>query len=30
MDDEKEILHAKSWGVYMKKKHQLIKGGYYV
>ena len=28
--DEKDILNAKGWDVYMKKKKSLIKGGYYV
>ena len=28
MDDEKEIIHAKRWGVYMNNKRLLIKGRY--
>ena len=30
VDDQKEILHAKRWDVYINDKEVLIKGGYYV
>ena len=30
MDNEKEILHAKKWGIYMNKKRLLIRGRYSV
>ena len=30
MDDEKVIIHYKSWDLYMNKRQSLIKGGYFV
>ena len=30
MDDEKSLLHAKRWGVYVNENQKLVKGGYLV